>query len=195
METKVGFTLKHREDIIDTLHLRVREKRVLFGLLVILLCTLVYENSALLTQYFYNSDFSVPALGKRKPAMVKPEMLKELSLKLAPVEKQFPQFVKLFARFNQELETAAELAKKEESRQQATYNCFMIARELYRFANNPVLTSSKELQELQKALQLLQKKMKFELDSELEIKPVFFMRGEEEKQANIHRSLFDYENF
>ena len=74
MENKVDFTLKHREDIIDTLRLRVREKRVLFGLLVILLCTLIYENSTLLTRYFYNSEFTVPALSKRKPALVNSEL-------------------------------------------------------------------------------------------------------------------------
>ncbi len=196
MERKIDFTVKHREDVIDILQVRVKEKKVLLGLIIILVCTLGYENYDYLSKLLFNYEFSVPELGERKPPTIKPDMIKALSRKLVPVEELFPQFVLLFSRFHDELDQAAALAEKEENRAQATYNTYMIAREMYRFANNPVLPESKELKELRNALEQLQKKFKFDIRSENEIKIISFVGGErQEAQANIHRSLFDYENF
>lgn len=196
MERKIDFTVKHREDVIDILHARAKEKKVLLGLIIILVCTLGYENYDHISKLLFNYEFSVPELGDRKPPTIKPDMIKSLGRKLAPVEEAFPQFVQLFARFHGELDKAAALAEKEENRAQATYNTYMIAREMYRFANNPVLPDSKELKELRSALEKLQKKFKFDISSEDEIKTISFVGGERQSaQANIHRSLFDYENF
>ncbi len=196
MERKIDFTVKHREDVIDILHARAKEKKVLLGLIIILVCTLGYENYDYISKLLFNYEFSVPELGERKPPTIKPDMIKSLGRKLAPVEEAFPQFVQLFARFHEELDKAAALAEQEENRAQATYNTYMIAREMYRFASNPVLPDSKELKDLRNALEKLQKKFKFDISSEDEIKAISFVGGERQAaQANIHRSLFDYENF
>lgn len=196
MERKIDFTLKHREDVIDILQVRAKEKKVLIGLLVVLCCTLVYENYAYLEKALFSYEFTVPELGQRKPALIKPDMIKNLSRRLEKVESQFPQFVGIFSRLQTELAKAEALAAEEGTRQQATYNAFMIAREMYKFAGNPVLPASKELDELRLSLEQLQKKFKFDLQGENEIKPVTFVGGEiEPQQADIKRSLFDYENF
>lgn len=196
MEKKMGLTVKHREDVIDILQVRAKEKKVLIGLIIILLCTLGYENSQALDKFFFSQDFSVPELGKRKAPLVKPDLLKNLGKSLKAVEQQFPQFVEIFSRFHHELNQAALLAEAEASRQQATYNTFMICREIYKFAFNPVLPESKELKELQKQLTQMQKKFKFDLKTDEAIRAVAFGDSENAGQrANIYRSLFDYENF
>ncbi|MEW6713182.1 MAG: hypothetical protein AB1403_25400 [Candidatus Riflebacteria bacterium] len=195
MEKKIDFRIKHREDIIDTLLLRAREKKVLLGLLIMLICTIVYENSEALSRFIWADNFKVPALGAPRPALVRPEMIKQLNRSLQKVEGQFPQFVGIFARFHETLNKAEADAATEQNRQKATYAFFMVSREIYRFAFNPVLPVSKEMTELQTALQQLQKKMKFDLKSPDELTPVSFVRAEEEQQVEIHRSLFEYENF
>lgn len=196
MERKIDFTVKHREDIIDTLHLRAREKKVLAALLLVFFITVAYENYDVISRYFFSEDFITPALGKRQTLLVKPDQIAQIGRSLAAVEGQFPQFAELFVKFHRELETAARLAAAEETRQQATYNIFILARELYKFSANPVLTRSKELEALNSQLLLLQKRMRFDLQTEDQVKSVSFVRSESESnEANIHRNLFDYENF
>jgi hypothetical protein len=195
MEKRKDFTIKHREDVIDSIHLRAKEKRVLIGLLIILICTIAYENGNSVFNYFVSEDFATPELGERKSITIKPDMIKKLVRHIDPVKSAFPQFSEFLGEKQAELVRTMTIAAVPKTREQATKDTLRISENLWKFVTHPVLTQNDELVELQKYLRLVQKKMKTEFKADFEIMPIDFERSEKRTGANIKRSLFDYEIF
>ncbi|MGM0598272.1 MAG: hypothetical protein ACQETH_00525 [Candidatus Rifleibacteriota bacterium] len=193
MENKSEFTIKRREDVIDTLRLRAKERTVLIGLIIILICTLVYENSTALNRYFLETDHEVPQLGERKKIVVKPAIIKELKEKINPVINDFPQFTAMFKGHKNELDRILLTLKKDEDK--ATKQIIAISKELYRFATHPVIEQNDNLEEIEKVLNLLQRKLKVKFDKKFKIVPVTFVKGERTMPSGVKRNLFNYETY
>lgn len=193
MENKSEFTIKRREDVIDTLQLRAKEKNVLIGLIIIFLCTLVYENSAALNKYFLESDHKVPQLGARKKIVVKPAMIKDLKEYIDPLIEDFPQFITMFEQQKNELDKVLQLLKKNEDK--ATAKVVTLSKELYRFVNHPVIEKNENLEAIEKYLNLMQRRLKVKFESQFEIVPVSFVKGERKMPTGVKRNLFNYESY
>ena len=193
MENKSEFTIKRREDVIDTLQLRAKEKTVLVGLIVVLMCTLIYENSAALNRYFLESDHEVPQLGERKKIVVKPGMIKELKERIDPLFNDFPQFTALFKRQKNQLDSVLQILKNNEKK--ATDKTIVVSRNLYRFVTHPVIEKNSNLEAVAKYLDLLQRKLKVKFKSRFKIEPVSFLQGERTLPTGVKRNLFDYESY
>jgi hypothetical protein len=195
MEKKKDFTLKHREDVIDTLRLRAKEKKVMYGLMLILLLTIAYENGGQIVGHLFNEDFVTPALGKRKKAIVKTTRIKEIEKKVKDVKMALPQFGRVISEYQLRLNNAHTLSKNMQNSEEATKMMLELAKELYRFVTHPVMPENKELEVLKQDLENLKKRFKLVYDTDFEIKPVYLIKPEVRQNNRISRSLFQYENF
>ncbi|GAB4279961.1 MAG: hypothetical protein Kow0029_24230 [Candidatus Rifleibacteriota bacterium] len=200
MEKKFDFNVKNRDEVIDSLHLRSKEKRVLIALFLILFATVAYENGSAIMQYFFNENFKVPALGERKNYYAKPELIKDLIRKTQSLHACFPQFVNFLDKNIKNLKRAAQLASTGETQDEATKITIAAAKDLWKFTTHPVIQKNDELKELENCLASLQKKLKQKFKSDFEIVPVNFSKiaveeGNPSLKAKIQRNLFDYENF
>ncbi len=195
MEKKIDFTIKHREDVIDTLRLKKKKKKVLLGLIVILLITIAYENSGQVVGYFLSQEHEVPQLGKSRKVVIKPDIIKDLIDKLRAVEPSFPQYRQTIGELKMRLNNALTLAKIPEKKAEGTKAAKEIAKELWKFAINPMMTENKELKELEKSLSLLQRRYKIVFSDDFEIVPFSLLKAESSHTTRIKRSLFVYENF
>ncbi len=157
IDNRGDFAVKHREDVIDTLRLRAREKRVLYGLLIILLLTLVYENGGSIIDSLVNESFETAQLGDVKRLSVKPESLKKLVRSLKPVIKEYPQYA---GRLNQDLSTAEaaiQMTARPEMSEQAVASTRELIARLFEFVSHPVINRNKSLDALETELNGLAK--------------------------------------
>jgi hypothetical protein len=195
MEKKIDFTIKHREDVIDTLRLRSKEKKVLLGLIVILLLTIAYENGGQVVSYFLSQNQAVPELGRSRKVVIKPDLIKDLIDKLKAVEPSFPQYRQTTGELKMRLNNALTLARTPDKKDEATNAAGEIAKKLWKFATNPMMPENKELEELEKSLALLQRRFKIVFSDEFAIVPFSLLKAESSQTTRIKRSLFVYENF
>ena len=192
IDKRGDFAVKHREDVIDTLRLRAREKRVLYGLLLILLLTIVYENGGGIIESLVNESFETAQLGEVKRFNVKPESLKKLARTLKPVIKEYPQYA---GRLNQDLasaEAATQMAGKPEMSDQAVASSRELVARLFEFVSHPVISRNKSLDALEAELKGLAKFLQVKPDKAFIYTSLKFKKATPAAEGQGSRNLFEF---
>lgn len=189
----IEFAKKHREDVIDTLQLRLKERRVLYTLLLILCVTITYENSSVILSYLVGSSHQVPELGERKTPQLKPDMLKRLDRALAETSEDFPQYWARFAGNQKRLGEAAGLLAEEGGAGLALEKVNQVVVSMKEFAAHPIIKSTKSLEKLNAEMVSVQRILKLKADTaEAELKPLVFVRESAAGGSQSNRNLFEY---
>jgi hypothetical protein len=184
-----GFA-KNREDAFDALHLRAREKKVFYGLLFVLLITLLYE----FREPIYNGIIGLSAENESLVTRAKSKFriadLKALHKSLEKIAQDFPQFS---VRIGRELENLNEIIKiTEDKKENANIEKFKYAlNSLYRFAKHPVTVKNTKVEDLEKEVSRIASKAGIDLRIDDEILPLVFDKNFEAGSAN-KRNLFEY---
>lgn len=192
IDKRGDFAVKHREDVIDTLRLRAREKRVLYGLLIILLLTLIYENGGSIIDSLVNESFETAQLGEVKRLTVKPESLKKLVRSLKPVIKEYPQYA---GRLNQDLSTAEaaiQMAASPEMSEQAVAKSRELVTGLFAFVSHPVISRTKPLDALEAELQGLAKLLQLKPGKSFVYTSLKFKKMTPTAEGQGSRNLFEF---
>ncbi|EKD82248.1 MAG: hypothetical protein ACD_39C01407G0004 [uncultured bacterium] len=189
----VEFAKKHREDVIDTLQLRSKERRVLYTLLIILSITIAYENSALIFAHLIGDSHPVPELGERRKPQLKPDMLKRLDRALAEASEDFPQYWARFAENQKRLGEVAGLLAEEGGAVAAQEVLVRVVASMNEFATHPIIRPTKNLEKLNAEIASLQRILKFKtVAAEVELKPLEFVRETAAESSQRQRNLFEY---
>ncbi|NCB46898.1 hypothetical protein EOM81_07765 [bacterium] len=181
---------KNREDAFDALHLRAREKKVLFGLIFVLLITLVYE----FREPIYNEIVGVYAeeelLQLQTKTKFRPADLKGLRKLTEKISEEFPQFS---VRIQRELDNLNEIIKfAEDKKEKENFEKFAyVLNSLYRFAKHPATVKNKRAEDLEKEVGRVASKANVELSLDDEILPLVFDKKIEPGNIN-KRNLFEY---
>ncbi len=192
IETNKDFALKHREDVIDTLKLRARERRVLYGLLVILLVTAIYENGGAIFSSLLGENCEVAALGERKSATIKPELLKRVSRALEPVITEYPQYaVRLESEYSSLL-AAVKMASTPELAENTVNSSREVILSLFSFVSHPVVTRSKNIEALEKELNQAAKALQIKLLTKNEYPGFNFKKAAPVVEGDGQRNLFEF---
>ncbi|MBU1105631.1 MAG: hypothetical protein KKB51_03100 [Candidatus Riflebacteria bacterium] len=193
-ETKtVEIAQKHREDVIDTLQLRSKERRVLYALLIFFICTVAYENSALIMSRLVGDSHPLPELGERRHQQLTPDQLKRLDRALAEASEGFPQYWARFADNQNRLAEAMTLLAEEGKADAAQEKLSLVVASMFEFATHPIIKSTKDLEKVVTELKSLRRTLKLKTDiPELEIKPLSFVRETEAESSQPRRDLFEY---
>ncbi|HAE39887.1 MAG TPA: hypothetical protein DCG57_14855 [Candidatus Riflebacteria bacterium] len=187
------FAKKHREDVIDTLQLRLKERRVLYALLLILCVTFAYENSNLLLSYVVGSAHPVPELGERRKPQLKADMLKRLDRALAETSEDYPQYWAVFSENQKLLGEAAGMLAEEGGADSALDRVARVVVSMKEFAAHPIIKPAKNLEKLNAEMASLQRVLKLNADvAESELKPLLFVRESAVGGAQSKRNLFEY---
>jgi len=192
IDNRGDFAVKHREDVIDTLRLRAREKRVLYGLLIILLLTLVYENGGSIIDSLVNESFETAQLGEVKRLSVKPESLKKLVRSLKPVIKEYPQYA---GRLNQDLSTAEaaiQMTARPEMSEQAVASTRELIARLFEFVSHPVINRNKSLDALEAELNGLAKFLQVKPGKSFIYTSLKFKKSIPAAEGQGSRNLFEF---
>ena len=192
IDKRSDFAVKHREDVIDTLRLRAREKRVLYGLLMILLLTLIYENGGSIIDSLVSENFETAELGEVKRLSVKPESIKKLVRSIKPVIKEYPQYA---ARLNQDLataEAAAQMAASPEMAEQAVASTRELVLRLSEFVSHPVISHSKSLDALEAELNGLAKFLQVKPGKAFVYTSLKFKKAVPASEGQGSRNLFEF---
>ncbi len=192
IDNRGDFAVKHREDVIDTLRLRAREKRVLYGLLIILLLTLVYENGGSIIDSLVNESFETAQLGEVKRLSVKPESLKKLVRSLKPVIKEYPQYA---GRLNQDLSTAEaaiQMTARPEMSEQAVASTRELIARLFEFVSHPVINRNKSLDALEAELNGLAKFLQVKTGKSFIYTSLKFKKAIPAAEGQGSRNLFEF---
>jgi len=192
IDKRGDFAVKHREDVIDTLRLRAREKRVLYGLLIILLLTLVYENGGSIIDSLVNESFETAQLGEVKRLSVKPESLKKLVRSLKPVIKEYPQYA---GRLNQDLSTAEaaiQMTARPEMSEQAVASTRELIARLFEFVSHPVINRNKSLDALEAELNGLAKFLQVKTGKSFIYTSLKFKKTIPAAEGQGSRNLFEF---
>lgn len=192
IDKRSDFAVKHREDVIDTLRLRAREKRVLYGLLIILLLTLVYENGGSIIDSLVSESFETAQLGEVKRLSVKPESLKKLVRSLKPVIKEYPQYA---GRLNQDLSTAEmaiQMAARPEMSEQAVASTREMIARLFEFVSHPVINRNKSLDALEAELNGLAKFLQVKPGKSFVYTSLKFKKAAPAAEGQGNRNLFEF---
>ncbi|HNS10919.1 MAG TPA: hypothetical protein PKN29_14550 [Candidatus Ozemobacteraceae bacterium] len=192
IDNRGDFAVKHREDVIDTLRLRAREKRVLYGLLIILLLTLVYENGGSIIDSLVNESFETAQLGDVKRLSVKPESLKKLVRSLKPVIKEYPQYA---GRLNQDLSTAEaaiQMTARPEMSEQAVASTRELIARLFEFVSHPVINRNKSLDALEAELNGLAKFLQVKTGKSFIYTSLKFKKTIPAAEGQGSRNLFEF---
>ncbi len=192
IDNRGDFAVKHREDVIDTLRLRAREKRVLYGLLIILLLTLVYENGGSIIDSLVNESFETAQLGDVKRLSVKPESLKKLVRSLKPVIKEYPQYA---GRLNQDLSTAEaaiQMTARPEMSEQAVASTRELIARLFEFVSHPVINRNKSLDALETELNGLAKFLQVKPGKSFIYTSLKFKKSIPAAEGQGSRNLFEF---
>jgi len=193
-ETKpIEIARKHREDVIDTLQLRHKERKVLYALLLILLATVVYENSAFLYDRLIGNSHPLPELGQRKTPQLKPEMLRPLSSALSEAAEDFPQYWARFAQNRKRLADAQSLLAEESMSADALENVKLVLISMTEFSAHPLIIPTKNLTRLNQEIATLQKILKIRIDAaDAAPGPLNFTRETSTGIDRKPRNLFEY---
>lgn len=192
IEAKKEFIVKHREDVIDTLQLRAKERKVLYSLIVILFITVVYENSSWLFAGLLGDNFVAPAIGQRQKMMLKTDSFLRLEKALNEVVEEYPQFWSHLRRQQQDLRDCMTLTAEVTNSSAAMLKATDLLNSLHEFVSLPVIVRSKKLETLAKELQMLSKGMKLSLKKEFELKPVVFRLETRPDSVVGQRNLFEF---
>ena len=189
----VDIAKKHREDVIDTLQLRYKERRVLYGLLLILLVTVAYENSAFLYERLLGGSHPLPQLGERRPPQLRHDMLKQLDRALAEASEDFPQYWARFSMNQKRLANAAAMLAEEGMTDAALEQVVLVAASMNEFAAHPLIKPTKNLERLNSEIASIQRILKLKVDnSEAELKPLGFAKDSGAAGDRPVRDLFEY---
>lgn len=192
IDKRGDFAVKHREDVIDTLRLRAREKRVLYGLLIILLLTVVYENGSSVIDSLVSESFETAQLGEVKRLSVKSESIKKLVRSLKPVIKEYPQYA---VRLNQDLSTAEaaiQMAARPELSEQTVASTRELISRLFEFVSHPVITRSKSLDALEVELKGLAKLLQVKPGKAFVYTSLKFKKAVPAAEGQGSRNLFEF---
>ncbi len=192
IDKRGDFAVKHREDVIDTLRLRAREKRVLYGLLLILLLTIIYENGGGIIESLVNESFETAQLGEVKRLSVKPESIKKLVRSLKPVIKEYPQYA---GRLNQDLataETTIQQAASPEMAEQAVASSRELVTRLFEFVSHPVISRNKSLDALEAELKGLAKLLQVKPGKAFIYTSLKFKKVAPAAEGQGSRNLFEF---
>jgi LytS/YehU family sensor histidine kinase len=99
----------------------------------------------------------------------------------------------MFEQQKNELDKVLQLLKKNEDK--ATAKVVTLSKELYRFVNHPVIEKNENLEAIEKYLNLMQRRLKVKFESQFEIVPVSFVKGERKMPTGVKRNLFNYESY
>jgi len=194
-ETKpvVEIARKHREDVIDTLQLRHKERRVLYTLLLILLLTLAYENSAFLYDRLIGAAHPLPELGQRKKAQLKQDMIKPLEKALVDASEDYPQYWARFSQNQKRLTDAAAMLIEDGMAEDALELVKLVVASMNEFSAHPVIKATKKLERLNTEMATIQRILKFKVDLEgVAPKPLVFTRDASVADDQSRRNLFEY---
>ncbi len=185
-----NYTHKHREDVIDTLKLRARERRVLYGLIIILLLTVFYENGGDLFSSLITGNFETATLGSRKKLTIKPEVMKKISRAFAPVLPQYPQYAGRLKHDAALLEDAIKLASTPELAEKAVDSSRTAVLRLFEFTSHPVIGKSKQLEALEKELVQAAKLLQIKLTARNDYPGINFKKTPSMVESTGQRNLF-----
>jgi hypothetical protein len=193
-ETKpVEIAKKHREDVIDTLQLRHKERKVLYALLLILLATVAYENSTYLYDRLIGTSHPLPELGQRKKAQLRPELLKPLKEALAEAAEDFPQYWARFALNRKRLADAHSLLAEEGMSADALENVRLVLVSMTEFSAHPLIMPTKNLTRLNQELTTLQKILKLKVEAADAVPAALVFTRETSAAVDQRpRNLFEY---
>lgn len=189
----IEFAKKHREDVIDTLQLRLKERRVLYALLLIFLCTVAYENSNMIMAGLVGGSHPLPELGERKRPQLRADMLKRLDRALAEASEGFPQYWARFADNQKRLVEATMLLAEEGGTDAALEKLTLVTASMREFAAHPIIKTTVNLEKVMTELNSLQRMLKLKTAApELAIKPLAFDRETVPESFDRRRDLFEY---
>lgn len=191
IEIKNQFIIKHREDVIDTLQLRQKERRVLLTLIAILFLTVVYENSSWLFSGMLGDAYVAPALGQRQKKGIESSNFMRLDQALDEIIVEYPQFRTHLLRQQQNLRQIMAEAGSDKA---FLATIVELLNNLYEFVSLPVISPGKKLEVLAKELQHLSKLLNIQLKQDFAIKPIEFKTVEPIKKTVGTRNLFEYDN-
>ena len=195
-ENLKGALSKKRDDIIDTLQLRQKEKRVFYYLLVLLLIAVSYEFGAELTNSLFYEKQVQPQLGVRKYRTINKKPLLKLIKTAKATAEEVPQFSPFFSKkikeieeivlfINNEPDNKTELEKKEKA--------LLIS--LLRFLKHPIASEKKELFELKAIVERLLRVLKINPAIDFEIAELQFQKDFiVAKEAIATRNIFKFES-
>ncbi len=195
IDKRSDFAVKHREDVIDTLRLRAREKRVLYGLLIILLLTIVYENGSSVIDSLIVEPVEIPQLRiaiRDIMPKVKPESIKSLIRSLKPVVKEYPQYA---SRLNTDLaaaEAAVQMAENPELSTLTAAGTRELVLRLFEFVSHPVITRNKSLDALEAELKVLARLLKIKPDKAFVYTSLKFKKAAPAAEGQGSRNLFEF---
>jgi len=187
------FAAKHREDVIDTLQLRLKERRVLYVLMIVLLTTFAYENSSSLYSIIAGDSHQLPELGARsKPKLSSKEVLR-LDTALAKAADDFPQYWARFSKNRENLSVAISSLAEEGGMETAMAKVAATAASLQEFIAHPLIKPTKNLEKLQAEIESVQRLFKFNgCSTKRTLKPLDFTREARKGSRQIKRNLFEY---
>ncbi len=189
---ELNYAHKHREDVIDSLKVRARERRVLYGLLIILLLTVVYENGGNLFSGLIAGNFETAVLGSRKKLTIKPEVMKKIARAFAPLVQQYPQYATRLKHDATLVEDSIKLASTPELADKAVDASREAVVRLFSFTSHPVITRSKQLEELEKELLLAAKLLQIRLVARNDFPGISFKKTPAMGESTGQRNLFAY---
>lgn len=192
IDIKKDFARKHREDVIDTLVLRARERRVLTGLLIILLLTLMYENGSAIFGGLLNENFAVATLGERKKITIRPDILKKIARSLDGIAGEYPQFSRRLGKDAADLNEAVQMAAVPELAEKAVDKSREVIHQINEFVSHPVIARNKKLEALEKELKQVAKLLQINLGREFEFRPVTFKKAAPAAESTGQRDLFAF---
>lgn len=189
MNEKKDFYHKHREDIIETIQLRAKEKRVLLSLILVFFVTLAYENSAGLTSWLWSDGFSAPELGSRPAITFKAEMLERFERPLALALQEFPQYWAHFAAINKKIALLKSSAKDDPQLGTELTTFTQLVKE---FLQHSSVAGNKKFAVLEREITQLMRVLKITVPAGGPLKEISFNRPVSEKNSSNARNLFAF---
>jgi len=189
----VEFARKHREDVIDTLQLRQKERRVLYGLLLILLMTVTYENSAFFYSALIENSHTLPELGTRRKPQLNHEMLQAVDRALVEAAEDYPQYWARFSDNQKRIDDATRLLSEDGGAGEALELVTKVAISMNEFATHPLIKPGKKIERLAAEIASLVRILKLDIDTAgAELKPLDFSRDAAAGSRQRKRNLFEY---
>lgn len=192
---KAEFVIKHREDVIDTLMLRAKEKRVLYSLLIVLLMTMAYENNSWLLSSVFSENHNVPELGERRGYGINSQLFKPINNAIVHFSNEYPQFWANIERQKQQSRELMETLSDPAMKQQALQKAFVLLQEVKTFISHPALSQTKKLQEIDKEISRIARSLNYKFVENIDYKVVAFGQKTSLKDSSVPRNLFDFSDY
>lgn len=190
---KINITpVKHREDVIDTLQLKANEKRVLIGLIIVLLFTVGYKNSNYITAFLLHENIEVAQLGVRRGPVLNNDALVQVIEAARKAAADYPQFAHYIKDCLAPIHEAAAIISEPEKAVAAKELFAAGAVKLIYFSQHPVITPTDNLEKLSETLTRLMKAHKIDFSADYEVKPLQFSSAKSSKNVGPARNLFEY---